>query len=148
MLYQFLLYGKVSQPHMAPLFWISFPFRSPQSTEQSSWTVQQGLTGCLFYTWQSFYVSPNLPIHPSPFFPPCCPYVSSLCLCLYFYFATKIIYTIFLNSTTAYVRYCTTFVFFLSDLLHTLYDSLQVHPHLYKLSTDNCTFKIIRAKVH
>ena len=37
MLCQFLLYSKnESSMHIHPLFWISFPFRLPQSTEQSS----------------------------------------------------------------------------------------------------------------
>ena len=36
MLFQFLLCSKVNQLYMQPLFWISFPFMSPQSTEQSS----------------------------------------------------------------------------------------------------------------
>ena len=35
------------------------------------------------------------PIH----FPPWCPYICSLCLCLYFWFANKFICTIFLDST-------------------------------------------------
>ena len=39
------------------------------------------------------YVSPSVPIHPTP--PPWFPYIFSLCLCLYFCFANKIIYTIF-----------------------------------------------------
>ena len=36
---------------------------------------------------------------PPSFFPPWCPYIYSLLLCLYFCFANKIIYTIFLDST-------------------------------------------------
>jgi len=36
---------------------------------------------------------PNLPVPPTPTFPPSCPYIYSLHLCLYFCFADKIIYT-------------------------------------------------------
>ena len=50
---QFLLYSKVSQLHvyLHPfLFRISFPFRSPQSVEESSLVMQQVLISHLFYT--------------------------------------------------------------------------------------------------
>ena len=67
-----------------------------------------------------------LPPHPvSPWYP----YICSLCLCLYFCFANKIIYTIFLDST--YLRYYTIFAFLFLTYF-TLYDTLYVHPHLYK----------------
>ena len=58
----------------SPLFQISFPFRSSQSTEQSSCAVEQVLLSYLSYTQQHIYVSPNLPIHSTllPFF-----YISS-----------------------------------------------------------------------
>ena len=44
-------------------------------------------------------VRPNLPVHPTPLSPPCCPHVCSLCLCLYFCFANGFPCTIFLEST-------------------------------------------------
>ena len=37
----------------------------------------------------------DLPTHPTQPFPPWFPYACSVCLCLYFCFANKIIYTIF-----------------------------------------------------
>ena len=37
------------------------------------------------------YIHPNLPNHPTPSFPLWCPYICSLCLCLYFCFANKLI---------------------------------------------------------
>ena len=52
------------------------------------------------------YVNPNLPIHPPPSapplpatFPPWCPYVCSLRLCLNFCLANQFICNIFLDST-------------------------------------------------
>ena len=46
-----LYYGKVNQLyiHIYPLFWISFPFRSPQSTELSSLSCTVLSLYCLFY---------------------------------------------------------------------------------------------------
>ena len=47
----------------------------------------------------SVYMSiADLPTHPTQPFPPWFPYACSLCLCLYFCFANKIISTIFLDS--------------------------------------------------
>ena len=74
----------------------------------------------------SIPVSQFLPPYP---FPPWYPYICSLRLRLYFCFATKIIYTIFLDST--YVRYYTIFAFLFLTYF-TLYDTLQVHPRLCK----------------
>ena len=91
--------------HISLPFWISFPFRSPKSTEQSSlsYTVgshQLSISYTILYQ-QCIYDNPNFPIHPTPSstFPSWCPYVCSLHLCLYFCFANKIICTIFLDST-------------------------------------------------
>ena len=65
-------------------------------------------------------------IHPYPF-PPWYPYICSLCLCLYFCFANKIIYTIFLDSM--YVHWYKIFIFlFLTSLCMT--DSGLVHLYL------------------
>ena len=86
--------------HTPPLFWISFPFRSPQSTEQNSLcrTVDScwlSLKYIVVYICQT--LSPN-PFSPLPF-PPWCSQVGSLCLCLYSYPTNKFSYTIFLDST-------------------------------------------------
>ena len=67
--------------------------------------IQQVLISYPFYTHQCTLVNPNLPIHhttttPTPTaFPPCCPYICSLHLCLYFCPANRLICTIFLGST-------------------------------------------------
>ena len=44
-------------------------------------------------------VNPNFPIHPTPSFPLCHPYVCSIHLCLYVCFANKFICSIFLDFT-------------------------------------------------
>ena len=60
---------------------------------------QQVLISYLFYIQQCIYVSPNLPIHPTAHFPLQYPYICSLHVSrLYFCFASKIIYTVFLDS--------------------------------------------------
>ena len=110
--------------HTSSLSWISFPFRSPQSTEQSFLCYPVGsLTGSLFYRQHQscMYVNPSLPIHPTLS-------IHTFVLYVYFCFTNKI-YTIFLDSiyTHQYADIC----FSLSDLLH-LYDYFQVHPCLYK----------------
>ena len=83
-----------------PLFWISFPFRSLQSTEQSSlcYTVGSHYLSTLYivsivYACQS--QSPNSSIPSSP---PWCPYVCSLYLRLQFCFVIKIIHTNFFSG--------------------------------------------------
>ena len=65
----------------------------------------------------------------SQFLPPLpsSPLVSVYSLCFYFYFANKIIYTIFLDSTYIMLIYGIYF----SDWLH-FYDTISVHPRLYK----------------
>ena len=46
-----------------------------------SCAIQQFLIGYLFYTWQCIYVSPNIPIHPTPFSPlDVHPFVLYLCV--------------------------------------------------------------------
>ena len=130
MLYWFLLQSKViSYMYIYPLFWISFPFRPPQRTEQSSLccTVDSHLFSSLYIVSivcicqsQSSRLS-----HPS--FPHLGPYICSLCLCFYFCFANRFICTISLDFT--YMCYCTIFVL-LTYL--TLYNSLQDHPYLCK----------------
>ena len=66
--------------------------------------MQQVLISYLFYTYECIYVNPNLPVippppPPAPSFPPWCPYVCSLHLCLYFCLGNQFICTIFLDST-------------------------------------------------
>ena len=63
--FTFPVYSKVYQLCIVPLFWISFPFRSPESIEQSSLCCTIGPHWLLFYTQQCIYVNPNLPIHPT-----------------------------------------------------------------------------------
>ena len=50
-------------------------------------SVQQVLISYLFYPYECIHVNPGLPVHPTttptPTFPPWCPYVCSLHLCLY-----------------------------------------------------------------
>lgn len=48
----------------------------------------------IYVNSSSVYVNPNLPVPPTPTFPPWCPYIYALHLHLYFCFADKIIYTI------------------------------------------------------
>ena len=73
MVYQFHLYSKVNQPYMyPPFFWISFPFRSPQSTEYCSLSYTGGSYQlCILalhlylllkrgtHTWRHLWLSPE-----------------------------------------------------------------------------------------
>ena len=102
LLYNVVLVSAVQQSesaiciHISTLFWISFPFRSPQSTEQSSvcYTVGSHQLPILYIVvYICHFQSPNsshLPWYP---------YVYSLPLCLYFCFTNKFICIIFLDST-------------------------------------------------
>ena len=74
-------------------FWILFYF-----------FIQQVLISHPFYAHPCVHVNPNLPIHhtttpPPAAFPPWCPYICSLHLCLNFCPAKWFICTIFLGST-------------------------------------------------
>ena len=80
----------------------------------------------MYISHMYMYVSLILPV--SSRLPPWYPYVCFLRLCLYFCFADKVIYTIFLDCTTYVLIYNTCFS--LSDLT-SLYDTLSVHPCLY-----------------
>ena len=51
--------------HISTLFQVPFPIRSLQSIEQSSLCYTVG-SYYLFYIQQCVYVSPNLPVYPSP----------------------------------------------------------------------------------
>ena len=100
-----------------PLFWISFPLRSPRS--RGPCAVQEALMFpilCIVsvvYTCQA--QSPNSShTHFSPWYP----YICSLCLCLYYCFADKIN----LYSFSRFRMYALIYgiCFSLSDLLHSL----------------------------
>ena len=52
--------------HMSPIFWISFPFRSPRSTEQSSLCYVVGSSQLSLLYIVMYNVSPSLPVHPTP----------------------------------------------------------------------------------
>ena len=60
-----------------------------------------------------------------PLYPLWNQYICSLHLCLYFCFGNKIIYTFFLNSTC--ISQYMIFLFFLSDLLHSMIVSRFIH---------------------
>ena len=87
LLYNVVLISTVQQSESAvlipvsPLFWISFPFGSLQSVEESSLCYTQVLISYLFYTQhqQCVYVSPKLPTHLSPL---PSPWDSCVCMCV------------------------------------------------------------------
>ena len=65
-------------------------------------------------------MSPSLPIHPTSLSAPWCPYVSSLYLCLCFYFANKVISAIFSRfHICVHIKYFSVFL-----LLHFAWQSL------------------------
>ena len=70
---------EVAHKRTSPLLLISFPFRSPHSTESSSLCDTVGshqLVLYLIYTYRwCVYVNPNLPIHPTSL-----PHLVSICL--------------------------------------------------------------------
>ena len=78
--------GSPIRIHMASLFRISFPFRSPQST------LQELISSCFIHS-SVYYFSTSLPLLPTLCFPPWHLYICFLHLCLYFCFANKIVYT-------------------------------------------------------
>ena len=56
--------------HIAPLFWISFPFRLPQSIKESSLCYSVGYHQLFIsYIVLYIYVNRNLPTYPIPPFP-------------------------------------------------------------------------------
>ena len=83
--------------------------------------IQQVLISYVFYAYYCIYVNPNLPVHPTPTFPPWCPYVPSLHLSLFlpckpvhlYHFSRFHIYALIHNIC-----------FSLSDLLHSVKQSL------------------------
>ena len=80
------------------LFFFTFPFRSSQSPEQNSLGHRVGFLELPVCTQYCIYANLSLPVHPTLSSPPWCPYICSLCLCLYLCFASKIICTVFLES--------------------------------------------------
>lgn len=63
------------------------------------------------------HVNPSLPAPPTFLLSPWCPCIGSLCLCVYFYFANKIVYTNFFRlHMYALIHIC----LFPSDLLHSI----------------------------
>ena len=80
--------------HISLLFWISFPFRSPQSTQ---FPVQHGRFSLVIYFAHSIN-SVYVPNHISQFMPSLSFPLVSICLflhlCLYFCFVHKMVHTI------------------------------------------------------
>ena len=97
----FLLYNEVNQPYIQihPLpFWILS--RSGHHSPLSRVPCTVCYTECCHELSISHMVSTVYMWVPvSPHFPPEYPYICSSHLCLYFCFANKIIYTIFIDST-------------------------------------------------
>ena len=128
MLYNIVLVSAVQQSesaiciHITPLFRISFPFRSPQSSEFPVLYSRFSLVIYFIHSINSAYMSiPISQFIPTPPFLPWNPYIHSLCLSLYFCFANKFICIVLLDST--YKQYYTIFVFLFLTYF-TLYDSL------------------------
>ena len=121
-------------------FWISFPFRSPQSIEQSSLCY----TICchqlsLLYIVSIVYIPQSQSPHqfiPPHHFLPWDAYVCPPRLSLYSCFANKIIRTIFLDSTD-YIGWYMIFAFLLLTYF-TLYKSLG--PSMSLWMTQFCSF--------
>ena len=91
----------ISHTYIYPFSWISFLFRSPQSIELSSLCRYSGFSLVIYFTCRSVCISMSILVSqviPLPS-PPWYQYVCSLRLCLYFCFANKFIYTIFLVPT-------------------------------------------------
>ena len=105
LLYNVVLLSAVQQSesviriHTSPLFFISFPSGSPQSTQFSSlcYTVGSHQLSILYMVSIEYICPFSLPIHPTPPFPLGSHTFYSLHWCLYFCFANKIIYTVFLG---------------------------------------------------
>ena len=77
------------------------------------------------------HVNPSLPAPPTFLLSPWCPCIGSLCLCVYFYFANKIVYTNFFRlHVYALIHIC----LFPSDLLHSIHGH-QVHSCLLAIFT-------------
>ena len=95
--------GSQSRTRMSDWTELNFPFRSHRAW---STVPYSRFPPAILYTvsivsiYTVYMCQPQSPVHPSqPPLPLWCPYSCSLHLCLYFCFASKIIYTIFLDST-------------------------------------------------
>ena len=89
---------------------------------------QQLPTSCLFYIWWCMEVNPNLLIHPILLSPSLSSYLFSTSLSLLL--PCKQVH---LQHFSTFYTYALISVFsFLFLTYFTLYDRLQVHPHLYK----------------
>ena len=100
MLCQLLLHSKMNQPsiNIYPLpFGFSSHLGHPRALSEVPCAIKQFPSIIYFIhsinsvTYVSIPISQFLPQQP---FPPWHPYICSLCLCLYFCFANKVIYTI------------------------------------------------------
>ena len=103
-----------------PLFWISFPFRSPQCIKQSSlcYTVCSHQLSILYIVSIVYICQSQSPNSSQPYLPPWYPYICSLRLCLYFCFVNKIVCTNFFRFHICALIYDTCFS--LSDLSHSV----------------------------
>ena len=107
MLCQFLIYSRVNQlyVYIYPLFY-GFPSHlgHHRALSRVPCAIQFSLIIYFIHNINSVYMSISISqfIPPPPCFPPQYPYVCSLCLCLYFCFVNKIIYTIF-SHTYAFI---------------------------------------------
>ena len=125
------MYVYYALPLGPPSYPPSVPSRSLQSIELSSPCNTAG-SHLLFDTWQwgcvcvCVCVNFILVTHPLS---PLCPHVCSLRLCLYSCPGNRFVCTFFLDST---YRHWYMILVFLFLTYFTLYDSLWVHPHLYK----------------
>ena len=142
MLCQFLLYNKVNQlyvyiyPHIPSL--LHFPPILPIPHLQVVTKHRADLPmrcSCfplaIYFTLGSVYMSMLLSFCPSLPFPPLCPQVHSIRLCLYSCPAPRFIRTIFFLFQIPYI--CVSIWYLFSLLTYfILYDRLQVHPPHYK----------------
>ena len=106
--------------HISPLFWVSFPFRSPQSFLCYRVDSQLSVLCTVSIVYMSVSVSRFIP--PPALSPWASTHCSHLCLC--FCFANKITCTIFLNSTHTHIIFVFSFDFNLYDF------DLETNPRL------------------
>jgi len=104
---------------MSTLVWVSFPLRSLQNFEFP--VLYNRFSLLPYFIQSSVYMSTPISQFIPPLFPAWYSYTCTLQLCLYFCFANKFIYTIFLDST--YKWHYTIFVF-----LFLTYFTLYVGP--------------------
>ena len=78
-----------------PPFGASFPFRSLQHLVPTVPCAIERISLVIYSMHSGGYMSIPVSQCIPPPFPPWSPYICSLCLCLYFCFANKVIYTIY-----------------------------------------------------